>query len=128
MSIENFAITGTEKEELVDTCEFLLSQQYEIKSMDLDPEKRILIFYNNENYGKPFPMKMTPAIMAEIVEQFIEETPQSEFNALLSGHEEFFTNAWELFSPDWYSDEHGLEDYNTSAVIACRPNVVEYTK
>lgn len=128
MSIEKFAITGVDNKNLISTCEFLLSQTSEIKSMGLDPEKRILVFHSYGDKGAKFPLKVTPTVLAEAISQFMEETPAEEFERQLSGYEEDYAHAWELFSPDWYSDEHGIKDYDMSAVLACRPVIVEYGK
>lgn len=130
MSIEKFTITGVNHKDLISTCEFLLSQTREIKSMGLDPEKRILVFYSYSygNKGMRFPLKVTPTVLAEAISQFMEETPAEEFEKQLSGYEEEYDHAWEIFSPDWYSDEHGIKDYDMSAVLACRPVIVEYGK
>lgn len=128
MSIEKFAITGVDDKDLISTCEFLLSQTSEIKSMGLDPEKRILVFHSYGDKGMKFPLKVTPTVLAEAISQFMEETPAEEFESQLSGYEEDYAHAWELFSPDWYSDEHGIKDYDMSAVLACRPVIVEYGK
>lgn len=128
MSISHFSITGVTKQDLIDTCTFLMTQFSDIESMALDSKKRILIFYENNDMGKPFPMKVTPVILAEIIQQFLEETPKAEFDKTLSGYEEDYDRAWELFTPDWYSDNHGIEDYDLAAVLACRPTTVEYGK
>lgn len=128
MSIEKFAITGTKDADLIRTCGFLLSQIGTIKTMETDAKKRMLVFHRYGDRGDAFPINVTATVLAEAVRQFIADTPASVFEGMLSGYEESYEHAWELFSPDWYSDEHGITDYSLSAVLACRPVIVEYGK
>lgn len=128
MSIEKFAITGTEDVDLIRTCEFLLSQIGTIKTVETDAKKHMLVFHSYGDKGDAFPINITATILAEAVRQFIADTPASVFEGMLSGYEENYEHAWELFSPDWYSDEHGITNYSLSAVLACRPVIVEYGK
>lgn len=128
MSIEKFAITGTKDADLINTCEFLLSQIGTIKTMETDTKKHMLVFHSYGDKGNAFPVNITATVLAEAVRQFIADTPASVFEEMLSEYEESYEYAWELFSPDWYSDEHGITDYSLSAVLACHPTVVEYGK
>lgn len=128
MSIEKFAITGTKDADLISTCEFLLSQIGTIKTVETDAKKHMLVFHSYGDKGNAFPINVTATILAEAVRQFIADTPASVFEEMLSGYEESYEYAWELFSPDWHSDEHGITDYSLSAVLACRPTIVEYGK
>lgn len=128
MSIKKFAITGTKDTDLIKTCEFLLSQIGTIKTMETDAKKHMLVFHSYGDKGNAFPINVTATVLAEAVRQFIADTPASVFEEMLSGYEESYEYAWELFSPDWYSDEHGITDYSLSAVLACRPTIVEYGK
>lgn len=128
MSIEKFAITGTKDADLISTCEFLLSQIGTIKTVETDAKKHMLVFHSYGGKGNAFPINVTATVLAETVRQFIADTPASVFEEMLSGYEESYEYAWELFSPDWYSDEHGITDYSLSAVLACRPTIVEYGK
>ncbi|WP_418708739.1 hypothetical protein [Alistipes putredinis] len=128
MSIEKFAITGTKDTDLISTCEFLLSQIGTIKAVETDAKKHMLVFHSYGDKGNAFPINVTATVLAEAVRQFIADTPASVFEEMLSGYEESYEYAWELFSPDWYSDEHGITDYSLSAVLACRPTIVEYGK
>ena len=128
MSIEKFAITGTKDADLIRTCEFLLSQIGTIKTMKTDTKKRMLVFHSYGDRSDAFPINVTATVLAEAVRQFIADTPASVFEEMLSGYEESYEHAWELFSPDWYSDEHGITNYSLSAVLACRPTIVEYGK
>lgn len=128
MSIEKFAITGTKDADLIRTCEFLLSQIGTIRTMETDAKKHMLVFHRYGDKGDAFPINVTATVLAEAVRQFIADTPASVFEGMLSGYEESYAHAWELFSPDWYSDEHGITDYSLSAVLACRPVIVEYGK
>lgn len=128
MSIEKFAITGAKDANLISTCEFLLSQIGTIKTMETNAKKHILVFHSYGDKGDAFPINVTATVLAEAVRQFIADTPASVFEEMLSGYEESYEYAWELFSPDWYSDEHGITNYSLSAVLACRPTIVEYGK
>lgn len=128
MSIEKFAITGTKDADLISTCEFLLSQIGTIKTVETDAKKHMLVFHSYGDKGNAFPINVTATVLAEAVRQFIADTPAGVFEEMLSGYEEGYEYAWELFSPDWYSDEHGITDYSLSAVLACRPTIVEYGK
>lgn len=128
MSIKKFAITGAKDADLIRTCEFLLSQIGTIKTMETDAKKHMLVFHSYGDKGNAFPINVTATVLAEAVRQFIADTPASVFEEMLSGYEESYEYAWELFSPDWYSDEHGITDYSLSAVLACRPAIVEYGK
>lgn len=128
MSIEKFAITGTKDADLIRTCEFLLSQIGTIRTMETDAKKHMLVFHSYGDRGDAFPISVTATVLAEAVRQFIADTPASVFEEMLSGYEESYAHAWELFSPDWYSDEHGITDYSLSTVLACRPVIVEYGK
>ena len=128
MSIEKFAITGTKDTDLIKTCEFLLSQIGTIKTVETDAKKHMLVFHSYGDKGNAFPINVTATILAEAVRQFIADTPASVFEEMLSRYEESYEYAWELFSPDWYSDEHSITDYSLSAVLACRPTIVEYGK
>lgn len=128
MSIEKFAITGVKDADLINTCEFLLSQIGTIKTVETDAKKHMLVFHSYGDKGNAFPINVTATVLAEAVRQFIADTPASVFEEMLSGYEESYEYAWELFSPDWYSDEHGITDYSLSAVLACRPTIVEYGK
>lgn len=128
MSIEKFAITGTKDADLIRTCEFLLSQIGTIRTMETDAKKHMLVFHSYGNRGDAFPINVTATVLAEAVRQFIADTPASVFEEMLSGYEESYAHAWELFSPDWYSDEHGITNYSLSAVLACHPVIVEYGK
>ena len=128
MSIEKFAITGTKDADLIRTCEFLLSQIGTIKTVETDAKRRILVFHSYGDRGNTFPINVTATVLAETVRQFIADTPASVFEEMLSGYEESYEYAWELFSPDWHSEKHGITDYSISAVLACRPTIVEYGK
>lgn len=128
MRIKKFAITSTKDTDLIKTCEFLLSQIGTIKTVETDAKKHMLVFHNRGDKGNAFPINVTATVLAEAVRQFIADTPASVFEEMLSGYEESYEYAWELFSPDWYSDEHGITDYSLSAVLACRPTIVEYGK
>lgn len=128
MSIEKFAITGTKDADLIRTCEFLLSQIGTIKTVETDAKKHMLVFHSYGNRGDAFPINVTATVLAEAVRQFIADTPASVFEGMLSEYEENYEHAWELFSPDWYSEEHGITDCSLSAVLACRPVIVEYGK
>lgn len=128
MSIEKFAITGTKDADLIPTCEFLLSQIGTIRTVETDAKKHMLIFHSYGDRGDAFPINVTATVLAEAVRQFITDTPTSIFEGMLSGYEESHEHAWELFSPDWYSDEHGITNYSLSAVLACRPTIMEYGK
>lgn len=128
MSIEKFAITGAKDADLISTCEFLLSQIGTIRTVETDAKKHMLVFHSYGDKGNAFPINVTTTVLAETVRQFIADTPASVFEEMLSGYEENYEYAWELFSPDWYSDEHGITDYSLSAVLACRPTIVEYGK
>lgn len=128
MNIKKFAITGTKDADLIKTCEFLLSQIGTIKTVETDAKKHMLVFHSYGDKGNAFPINVTATVLAEAVRQFIADTPASVFEEMLSGYEESYEYAWELFSPDWYSDEHGITDYSLSAVLACRPTIVEYGK
>lgn len=128
MSIEKFAITGVKDADLISTCEFLLSQIGTIKTVEADAKKHILVFHSHGDKGNAFPINVTATVLTEAVRQFIADTPASVFEEMLSGYEESYEYAWELFSPDWYSDEHGITDYSLSAVLACRPTIVKYGK
>lgn len=128
MSIEKFAITGVKDADLISTCEFLLSQIGTIKTVETDAKKHMLVFHSYGDKGNAFPINVTATVLAEAVRQFIADTPAGVFEEMLSGYEESYEYAWELFSPDWYSDEHGITDYSLSAVLACRPTIVEYGK
>lgn len=128
MSIEKFAITGVKDADLISTCEFLLSQIGTIKTVETDAKKHMLVFHSYGDKGNAFPINVTATVLTEAVRQFIADTPASVFEEMLSGYEESYEYAWELFSPDWYSDEHGITDYSLSAVLACRPTIVEYGK
>lgn len=128
MSIEKFAITGTKDADLIPTCEFLLSQIGTIRTVETDAKKHMLVFHSYGDRGDAFPINVTATVLAEAVRQFIADMPASVFEKMLSGYEESYAHAWELFSPDWYSKEHGITDYSLSAVLACRPVIVEYGK
>lgn len=128
MSIEKFAITGTKDADLIRTCEFLLSQIGTIRTVETDAKKHMLVFHSYGDRGDAFPINVTATVLAEAVRQFIADTPASVFEEMLSGYEESYAHAWELFSPDWYSDDHGITDYSLSAVLTCRPVIVEYGK
>lgn len=128
MSIEKFAITGTKDADLIRTCEFLLSQIGTIRTVKTDAKKHMLVFHSYGDRGDAFPINVTATVLAETVRQFIADTPASVFEKMLSGYEESYAHAWELFSPDWYSEEHGITDYSLSTVLACRPVIVEYGK
>lgn len=128
MSIEKFAITGTKDADLIRTCEFLLSQIGTIKTVETDAKKHMLVFHSYGDRGDAFPINVTATVLAEAVRQFIADTPASVFERMLSEYEESYEYAWELFSPDWYSEKHGITDYSLSAVLACRPTIVEYGK
>lgn len=128
MNIEKFAITGTKDTDLISTCEFLLSQIRTIKTMETDTKKHMLVFHSYGDKGNAFPINVTATVLAEAVRQFIADTPASVFEEMLSEYEKSYEYAWELFSPDWYSDKHGITDYSLSAVLACRPTIVEYGK
>lgn len=128
MSIEKFAITGTKDADLIRTCEFLLSQIGTIKTVETDTKKRMLVFHSYGDRGDAFPINVTATVLAEAVRQFIADTPANVFKEMLSGYEESYAHGWELFSPDWYSEEHGITNYSLSAVLACRPVIVEYGK
>lgn len=128
MSIEKFAITDTKDADLISKCEFLLSQIGTIKTMETDAKKHMLVFHSYGDKGNAFPINVTATVLAKAVRQFIADTPAGVFEEMLSGYEESYEYAWELFSPDWYSDEHGITNYSLSAVLACRPTIVEYGK
>lgn len=128
MGIEKFAITGTKDADLIRTCKFLLSQIGTIKTVETDTKKHMLVFHSYGDRGDAFPINVTATVLAEAVQQFIADTPASVFEGMLSGYEKSYEHAWELFSPDWYSDEHGITNYSLSAILACRPTIVEYGK
>lgn len=73
-------------------------------------------------------MEATPSILAETIRQFLEALPGSAYEDQLSGYEEDVEYGWELFSPDWYSEEYQVIPYSLFAELACKPAVIEREK
>lgn len=50
------------------------------------------------------------------------------FGCTPSGYEEDCELGWELFTPDWYSNEMGIQNYNYNTILAVKPKLIEYGK
>ena len=44
------------------------------------------------------------------------------------GDEEDYEIGWEIYTPDWYSETYGVEDYSEDIVLAVKPKFLEYGK
>lgn len=59
----------------------------------------------------------------------LSEKDLAAFECEPSGYEEDYEIGWELYTPDWYSDEHGIDKYTCGqTVLAVKPHFLEYGK
>lgn len=80
-----------------------------------------------------YPFKMTSETLAEQIDQFIHSFTESDLARYGIEEEEFdcaeeYDIGWELFRPDWYSEEHGIREYTLSDTIAVKPVLITYGK
>ena len=131
MAIKNLSIIGTDIDTLTATCEFALKQMsISVKSFFIDNKQHAIVFKETTNEEDPgrFPIDVTPVILREVIWRFLEQQPDDVYENLLSGYEEDWSKAWDLFVPDWYSKDHGIEHYDICSVLAGKPTIVEYGK
>ena len=132
----SFAISSNGKEDLKRCLDFLL-QSIDIKAFSYEDMRkenkcRCLVFHtykvgSNETY--PFPVNSI--ILAEQIQQWLDSLNTEDFKKFMAyptGYEESYEIGWELFSPDWYSLEYGIENYELSMAIAVKPKLLEYGK
>ena len=80
-----------------------------------------------------YPFKMTSETLAEQIDQFIHSFTESDLARYGIEEEEFdcaeeYDIGWELFRPDWYSEEHGIREYTLFDLIAVKPVLITYGK
>ena len=80
-----------------------------------------------------YPFKMTSETLAEQIDQFIHSFTESDLARYGIEEEEFdcaeeYDLGWDLFRPDWYSEEHGIREYTLFDLIAVKPVLITYGK
>lgn len=140
----SFAISGKNKKDLIQTLTFIqtitgqqpkgfcLADMCHSEIENIKPKALVFLDYvTNDKKNQTYPFQMTPIALAEQIEQYINNMDSEQLAAFgeePNGYEEEYEYGWELFSPDWYSDKYGIEDYDMATQFAVRPKKLEYGK
>ena len=109
----------------IDSCEFTTM----LHSNMPDHPAPVLLFGSHLDHTYPFPP--TAETLTENARYWMStltEKDKQAHNAVPGGWEEECELGWELFKPDWYSDEYGIQNYQLFCTLALRPCLIEYGK
>lgn len=133
----SFSLSGSGKTDLNMCLDFILThtdgiEAFSYEEMEKPDRPTCLVFHSYETkdsqkYGFP----VNSVILAEQITQWLDALDELElrkFGARPNGSEESYEMGWELFSPDWYSIQHGIANYELSMVLAIKPKLLEWGK
>lgn len=150
MQLERFVAAGScrDKELLTNTLKFILESNREhIYGFRMDSNKynegctsnSILVLTSSPKASEsttkyPFEIRydnegigiLTSHIL-EYISNFSDDDLE-QFGEEVTGYEEDYEIGWEVFIPDWYTAEHGIDNYSILDVLAVRPVKLEYGK
>ena len=131
------SISGETKQQFLAAIEFLLSHaESDINSFLID-KNGYLVFcktYPNQKNIDPilYPFKPNATVLTEHAFQYLSELTPTQKEALgcvPNSSKELCEDGWELFIPDCYSDEHGIDSYRDgTTLLAVKPVIITYGK
>lgn len=106
---------------------------YKIDKMDKSGAPVLLFMsYGDDAKEYPFPINADNAeVLAAHIRNYISQLTDEDLKAFHcepTGYEEDYEIGFEIFTPDWYSDEYGIDDYDESVLLAVKPKFIEYGK
>lgn len=133
-----FCAVGTDKQQLIDTLEFLLPRLvFNITGFCQDTKGPLVLCHPYDSSiecGKlqKYPFTVTATMLAEHILTWISELTEAQLEQMKcvpSGYEEGYDIGWCLFTPDWYSDEYEVDCYSYGeTLLAAKPRIVQYGK
>ena len=135
--IKEISIKGTDLDTMFDIIAIYLKKtNMQITSFQFtkkaQTDKKILVFCTcNPENSTPYPLKPTIPILKEHARQYLSDyciDHIQEFfkeDLYISDSDEI---GYEIFTPDWYSDEHGLSDYSIFQILAVQPILIQNGK
>lgn len=134
MKFEKFTVVGDSKELLIKTLDFIMStNKIKVKGFFIEEKNGYLVFcsYTNDK-DTTYPFEQTSVSLTEHIYQYIDSLSEEQLAAMgcePNGYEEEYSIGWELFIPDWYSDDHCIDNYTWGkTVLAVKPSFIEYGK
>lgn len=142
MKFKTFCASGHSKELLLDTLKFitkhisLTTNHTNLIDGFYKDKNGILVFCKKQKNDKDsiitYPFQPTETVLVEHIYQYLNELSTDELtalNAMPDDYDEESTLGWELFIPDWYSDEHGISNYTFGkTLLAVKPKIIESGK
>ena len=106
-----------------------------------DNNNNILVFctgnYDDNSTYKEYPFSIQNnengiSMLATHIIEYINSLSDEDLKQLgmePTGYEEDYEIGWNIFIPDWYFEEYGIEDYTSNAtILAVKPAFIEYGK
>lgn len=132
--IQTFSITTEIKEQDIRDvlAMYLANTEHEVIGFKLIEKEhqqgKVLVFYakaSEEEKVTEYPIKATIPILTEHILQYIREFSIEDVPDLFDSEHPSDMSRLELginiFKPDWYSDEHGIKEYNLFQLFAVQP-------
>jgi hypothetical protein len=133
MKLNNFTAAGDSKVLLTEVLRFIIStNQLTLEGFYID-RTGYLVFCEYVGEGETkYPYEQTPVSLTEHIYQYITSLSDEELASMgcePSGYEEDYSIGWEIFIPDYCSDNYDITDYTWGkTVLAVKPKLIEYGK
>lgn len=134
--LESFACSGTDKEAFIKALDFITGiNEYDTNGFFIDTTGYLVFckyISENKQNEMAYPFKQTSISLAEHAFSYLESLSDDDLRKMgaePSGYEESYNIGFELFTLDWYSDEHKINRYTWGkTVLAVKPKLIEYGK
>lgn len=139
MDLYSFHMCGSSKSDLIDCLKFLNLSIQSFKICNLKHSKiegkhsPVLTFKDSPCPRKDYinyPFNPTSEVIAEHIYDYLSKLSDDDIEALgaaPTGDEEGCEIGWEIFYPDWYSDNYGLDEWDFQ-ILAVKPALIEWGK
>lgn len=141
-SFDCIRLSGNTKDLLVDALNFLVEHiTFPINSFLVDDTGYLVLCHTFLHNGvrtqsgfltNMYPFEPNAIVLAEHIYQYLNNLTNAQREAMGAapdGSEESYEYGWELFTPDWYSDDYKITDYRDgSTLLAVKPKLIEYGK
>ena len=137
MALETFVVAGTDKKSLKKALKFFLRtgkcdiRSFRYESMKNNADANVLVFLRvKEENSTEYPMEANAVVLQQHILQYMETISDKDMKNF--EEPDFCCEekkiAWELFTPDWYSEQYGIHGYTPHCILAVRPKYIEYGK
>lgn len=133
-----FCAVGTDKQQLIETLEFLVPRlHFSITGFCQDTKGPLVLCHPYDSHledGKfqKYPFTVNASTVAEHILTWISELSEEQLEKMKcvpDGYEEDYEIGWCIFTPDWYSDEYEVDCYSYGeTLLAVKPRIVQYGK